>query len=40
MVVTAYILVQTEVSKAARIAEDIVGIEGVQLAEDVISPTT
>jgi hypothetical protein len=40
MVVTAYILVQTEVGKAARVAEDIVGIEGVQLAEDVTSPTT
>ena len=38
MVVTAYILVQTEVGKAARVAEDIAGIEGVQLAEDVTGP--
>jgi DNA-binding Lrp family transcriptional regulator len=36
--VTAYILVQTEVGKAARVAEDIVAIEGVQLAEDVTGP--
>ena len=38
MVVTAYILVQTEVGKAARVAEDIAGIVGVQLAEDVTGP--
>jgi DNA-binding Lrp family transcriptional regulator len=38
IVVTAYILVQTEVGKAAQVAEDIVGIEGVQLAEDVTRP--
>jgi DNA-binding Lrp family transcriptional regulator len=37
-VVTAYILVQTEAGKAARVAEDIVKIEGVQLAEDVTGP--
>jgi DNA-binding Lrp family transcriptional regulator len=37
-VVTAYILVQTEVGKAVRVAEDIVAIEGVQLAEDVTGP--
>jgi DNA-binding Lrp family transcriptional regulator len=38
MVVTAYILVQTEVGKAVRVAEDIAAIEGVQLAEDVTGP--
>jgi DNA-binding Lrp family transcriptional regulator len=37
-VVTAYILVQTEVGKAVRVAEDIAAIEGVQLAEDVTGP--
>jgi DNA-binding Lrp family transcriptional regulator len=37
-VVTAYILVQTEVGKAAHVAEDIVKIEGVQQAEDVTGP--
>ena len=36
--VTAYILVQTEVGKAVRVAEDIAAIEGVQLAEDVTGP--
>jgi DNA-binding Lrp family transcriptional regulator len=38
LVVTAYILVQTEVGKAVRVAEEIVAIEGVQLAEDVTGP--
>jgi DNA-binding Lrp family transcriptional regulator len=37
-VVAAYILVQTEVGKAAQVARDIVRIEGVQLAEDVTGP--
>jgi DNA-binding Lrp family transcriptional regulator len=37
-VVTAYILVQTEAGKAAKVAKDIVEIEGVQLAEDVTGP--
>jgi DNA-binding Lrp family transcriptional regulator len=37
-VVTAYILVQTEVGKAAQVAKDIVEIEGVQQAEDVTGP--
>ena len=36
--VTAYILIQTEVGKAVRVAEEIVQIEGVQLAEDVTGP--
>jgi DNA-binding Lrp family transcriptional regulator len=37
-VVTAYILIQTEVGKAVRVAEEIVAIEGVLLAEDVTGP--
>ena len=36
--VTAYILIQTEVGKAAMVAEEIVEIEGVQQAEDVTGP--
>ena len=36
--VAAYILVQTEVGKAAQVAKDIVRIEGVQLAEGVTGP--
>ena len=36
--VTAYILIQTEVGKAAKVTEKIVEIEGVQQAEDVIGP--
>jgi DNA-binding Lrp family transcriptional regulator len=37
-VVTAYILVQTEVGKAAQVANDIVAITGVQQAEAVAGP--
>jgi DNA-binding Lrp family transcriptional regulator len=37
-VVTAYILIQTEVGKAAQVARDIVEITGVQQAEDVTGP--
>jgi DNA-binding Lrp family transcriptional regulator len=37
-VVTAYILVQTEVGKAAQVAKDIVDITGVQQSEDVVGP--
>ena len=37
-VVTAYILVQTEVGKAAQVAEKIAEINGVQQAEDVTGP--
>jgi DNA-binding Lrp family transcriptional regulator len=37
-VVTAYILVQTEVGKAAQVAKDIAGIKGVQQTEDVTGP--
>jgi DNA-binding Lrp family transcriptional regulator len=37
-VIAAYILVQTEVGKAAQVAKDIVKIKGVQQAEDVTGP--
>lgn len=36
--VQAYILIQTEVGKAASVAEAIAGISGVTLAEDVTGP--
>ena len=36
--VQAYILIQTEVGKAAQVAKAISQIEGVQLAEDVTGP--
>ena len=36
--VQAYILIQTEVGKAASVAEPIAGISGVTLAEDVTGP--
>ena len=36
--VHAYILIQTEVGKAATVAEQIAGISGVTLAEDVTGP--
>ena len=36
--VTAYILVQTEVGKAAQVAKDIVDITGVQQAQAVTGP--
>ena len=38
MVVQAYILIQTEVGKAATVAEQIASISGVTLAEDVTGP--
>jgi DNA-binding Lrp family transcriptional regulator len=38
LVVVAYILIQTEVGKAAQVAEKIAEIEGVQQAEDVTGP--
>lgn len=38
MVVQAYILIQTEVGKAASVAGTIAGITGVALAEDVTGP--
>jgi DNA-binding Lrp family transcriptional regulator len=38
MAVSAYILIQTEVGKAAQVAEQVAGIEGVVSAEDVTGP--
>lgn len=38
MLVQAYILIQTEVGKAAAVAQAIAGISGVTLAEDVTGP--
>ena len=38
MVVTAYILVQTEVGKAAQVAKDIMDIPGVLQAQAVTGP--
>ncbi len=38
MSVSAYILIQTEVGKAAEVAEKVSGIDGVALAEDVTGP--
>jgi DNA-binding Lrp family transcriptional regulator len=36
--VNAYILIQTEVGKAASVAAEIAGLPGVKLAEDVTGP--
>lgn len=38
MVVQAYILIQTDVGKAADVAREIAGVSGVTLAEDVTGP--
>jgi DNA-binding Lrp family transcriptional regulator len=38
MAVSAYILIQTEVGKAAAVAEQIGGLAGVTSAEDVTGP--
>jgi DNA-binding Lrp family transcriptional regulator len=38
IVVQAYILIQTEVGKAAQVAEEVAGIDGVVSAEDVTGP--
>jgi DNA-binding Lrp family transcriptional regulator len=38
VVVQAYILIQTEVGKAAEVARTIADIDGVTLAEDVTGP--
>lgn len=38
MVVQAYILIQTEVGKAADVAQQIAQIKGVTMAEDVTGP--
>jgi len=37
-VVHAYILIQTEVGKAAAVASEIAGLQGVTTAEDVTGP--
>jgi DNA-binding Lrp family transcriptional regulator len=36
--VTAYVLIQTEVGKAAQVAKQVAGIDGVIAADDVIGP--
>ena len=36
--VNAYILIQTEVGKAAQVAKEVSGIKGVASAEDVTGP--
>lgn len=36
--VQAYILIQTEVGRASSVANEIAGIQGVSLAEDVTGP--
>lgn len=38
MAVTAYVLIQTEVGKAAQVAQETSGIDGVISAEDVTGP--
>ncbi len=38
MAVTAYILIQTEVGKAAQVAEEVGAISGVISADDVTGP--
>jgi DNA-binding Lrp family transcriptional regulator len=38
MDVRAYVLIQTEVGKAARVAEEVRAIEGVRSADDVTGP--
>ncbi len=38
MAVSAYVLIQTEVGKAAQVAEEVGSIDGVVSAEDVTGP--
>ena len=38
MAVTAYVLIQTEVGKAAQVAAEVARIDGVTSAEDVTGP--
>ena len=38
MAVCAYVLIQTEVGKAAHVADEVAGIDGVVAAEDVTGP--
>ena len=40
MVVQAYILIQTDVGKAAEVAREIATVKGVTLAEDVTGPVS
>jgi hypothetical protein len=39
-VLSAYVLIQTEVGKVAHVAQALSDLEGVQLAEDLVGPTT
>lgn len=38
MAVSAYVLIQTEVGKAAQVADEVRGIDGVVSADDVTGP--
>jgi DNA-binding Lrp family transcriptional regulator len=38
MSVSAYVLIQTEVGKAAQVASEVAGIDGVVSADDVTGP--
>ncbi len=38
MAVSAYILIQTEVGKAAQVAQEVAAIDGVVAADDVTGP--
>jgi len=38
MAVAAYVLIQTEVGKAAQVAEEVAKIDGVVFADDVTGP--
>ena len=38
MAVSAYVLIQTEVGKAAQVASEVSGIDGVVSADDVTGP--
>lgn len=38
MSVSAYVLIQTEVGKAAQVANEVAGIDGVVSADDVTGP--
>ena len=38
MAITAYVLIQTEVGKAAHVAEQVRAIQGVESADDVTGP--
>jgi DNA-binding Lrp family transcriptional regulator len=35
---SAYVLIETEVGKVANVAQAIIGLDGVQLAEDLAGP--